>query len=69
MLLAKATGKEYHDRTKHSYLSVQIDPNYVDPASQPSPFKSYPKFYRRFPLDSDNPLHSFIRLTLLNLCK
>ncbi|HBE17696.1 MAG TPA: nitroreductase [Cyanobacteria bacterium UBA11149] len=63
MLLAQATGKEYHDRTKHSYLSVQIDPNYVDPASQPSPFKSYPKFYRRFPLESDNTLHFFIHLT------
>ncbi|MCU0536403.1 MAG: hypothetical protein MUD14_21150 [Hydrococcus sp. Prado102] len=63
MLLTKAAGKEYHDRTKHSYLSVQIDPNYVDPSTQPSPLKSYPKFYRRFPLEPDNSIHSFIRLT------
>jgi SagB-type dehydrogenase family enzyme len=63
MLLTKAAGKEYHDRTKHSYLSVQIDPNYVDPSTQPSSFKTYPKFYRRFPLETKNPLHSFIHLT------
>jgi SagB-type dehydrogenase family enzyme len=63
MLLTQAANKEYHDRTKHSYLSVQIDPNYVDPSTQPSPFKFYPKFYRRFPLESDNPIHNFIRLT------
>jgi SagB-type dehydrogenase family enzyme len=63
MLLTKAAGKEYHDRTKHSYLSVQIDPNYVDPSTRPSPFKYYPKFYRRFPLEPDNPFHCFIRLT------
>jgi SagB-type dehydrogenase family enzyme len=63
MLLAKVTGKEYHDRTKHSFASVQLDPNYVDPSTQPSPFKSYPKFYRRFPLEPENPLHTFIRLT------
>jgi SagB-type dehydrogenase family enzyme len=63
MLLTKARNKEYHDRTKHSYLSVQLDPNYVDSSTQPSPFKYYPKFYRRFFLEADNPVHSFIRLT------
>ena len=43
----KITGKAYHEQTKHSYLSVQIDPNYVDSSTQPSAFKFYPKFYRR----------------------
>jgi SagB-type dehydrogenase family enzyme len=63
MLQSKIAGKAYHDATKHSYLSVLIDPNYVDASTQPSPFKSYPKFYRRFTLDVNNPLHSFIWLT------
>lgn len=63
MLQAKIAGKTYHDATKHSYLSVLIDPNYVDASTQPSPFKCYPKFYRRFTLDVNNPIHSFIWLT------
>ncbi|MBN3958574.1 SagB/ThcOx family dehydrogenase [Nostoc sp. NMS8] len=56
-------GKTYHDATKHSYLSVQLDPNYVDGSTQPSAFKLYPKFYRRVKLNLNNPLHSFISLT------
>jgi SagB-type dehydrogenase family enzyme len=56
-------GKTYHDSTKHSYLSVMLDPNYVDASTQPSPFKFYPKFYRRFKLNASNPIHSFIWLT------
>lgn len=63
MLQTKPVGKEYHDATQHSYLSVLADPNYVDASTQPTPFKFYPKFYRRFPLEADNPIHSFIRLT------
>jgi SagB-type dehydrogenase family enzyme len=58
-----ALGKKYHDLTKHSYRSVMIDPNYVDSSTQPSVYKHYPKFYRRFPLEPDNPVHSFIRHT------
>jgi SagB-type dehydrogenase family enzyme len=53
----------YHDATKHSYLSVQINPNYVDAKTQPTAFKIYPKFYRRVKLNLNNPLHSFIWLT------
>ncbi len=53
----------YHDATKHSYLSVQINPNYVDASTQPTAFKVYPKFYRRVKLNVNNPLHSFIWLT------
>ncbi|QFS43393.1 nitroreductase family protein [Nostoc sphaeroides] len=57
------SGKTYHDATKHSYLSVQLDPNYVDASTQPSAFKVYPKFYRRVKLNLNNPVHSFISLT------
>ncbi|MEH2383329.1 MAG: nitroreductase family protein [Nostoc sp.] len=60
---SQISGKAYHEATKHSYLSVQIDPNYVDASTQPSPFKVYPKFYRRVKLNLNNPVHSFISLT------
>jgi SagB-type dehydrogenase family enzyme len=60
---SKIAGKTYHDATKHSYSSVQLDPNYVDSSTQPSEFKFYPKFYRRLKLDVNNPVHSFISLT------
>jgi SagB-type dehydrogenase family enzyme len=59
----KGLGKKYHDLTKHSYRSVMIDPNYVDSSTQPSAFKRYPRFYRRFPLDLANPIHSLIHHT------
>ncbi|MEH2085057.1 MAG: SagB/ThcOx family dehydrogenase [Nostoc sp.] len=60
---SQISGKAYHDVTKHSYLSVQLDPNYVDASTQPSSFKIYPKFYRRVKLNLNNPVHSFISLT------
>ncbi|MEH1778284.1 MAG: SagB/ThcOx family dehydrogenase [Nostoc sp.] len=60
---SQISGKAYHDATKHSYLSVQLDPNYVDASTQPSAFKVYPKFYRRVKLNLNNPIHSFISLT------
>ncbi|MEH2087608.1 SagB/ThcOx family dehydrogenase [Nostoc sp.] len=60
---SQISGKAYHDASKHSYLSVQLDPNYVDASTQPSPFKVYPKFYRRVKLNLNNPVHSFISLT------
>jgi SagB-type dehydrogenase family enzyme len=60
---SQISGKAYHDATKHSYLSVQIEPNYVDASTQPSSFKVYPKFYRRVILNLNNPVHSFISLT------
>ena len=59
----KTIGKEFHDATKHSPLSVMLDPNYVDASTQPAAFKNYPRFYRRFQLDENNPVHNFIRLT------
>jgi hypothetical protein len=51
MLQIKSSRQEYHDATKHSYLSVAMNPNYVDSSTQPTPFKYYPKFYRQFPLN------------------
>jgi SagB-type dehydrogenase family enzyme len=60
---SKISGKAYHDATKHSYLSVQLNPNYVDASTQPSSFKVYPKFYRRVKLNLNNPVHNFIWLT------
>lgn len=63
MLSAKSVGHQYHEATNHSPRSVMMDPNYVDASTQPSPFKTYPRFYRRFPLVATDPLHQFIRLT------
>ncbi len=59
----ETVGKEFHDATKHSPLSVMLDPNYVDASTQPAAFKRYPHFFRRFPLDENDPVHNFIRLT------
>ncbi|MEH2186385.1 MAG: SagB/ThcOx family dehydrogenase [Nostoc sp.] len=60
---SQISGKAYHEATKHSYLSVQLNPNYVDASTQPFSFKVYPKFYRRVKLNLNNPVHSFILLT------
>ncbi|MFM7427819.1 MAG: SagB/ThcOx family dehydrogenase [Elainella sp.] len=51
---------EYHEATKHSVLSVQLDPNYVDSRTQPALYKCYPHFFRRFPLDPDQPLQQLL---------
>ncbi|MBE9054915.1 SagB/ThcOx family dehydrogenase [Sphaerospermopsis sp. LEGE 08334] len=60
---SKLSGTAFHEATKHSYLSVQMNPNYVDGSTQPRAFKVYPKFYRRLKLIPDNPFHAFIKLT------
>jgi hypothetical protein len=57
------SSKNFHQVTKHSYLSVQLDPNYIDSTTQPSACKRYPKFYRRLQLNLNHPIHSFIYLT------
>jgi SagB-type dehydrogenase family enzyme len=44
-------------------ISVQLDPNYVDARTQPASFKTYPHFFRRFPLDPNHPIHQFLSLT------
>jgi len=54
---------EYHSATKHSWRSVQIDPNYVDARTQPATWKIYPHFFRRFPLDPEYPVHRMLSLT------
>lgn len=63
MVSSRAIGDECHASTKHSVLSVQIDPNYVDARTQPALFKAYPHFFRRFPLNLDDPIQRFISLT------
>lgn len=60
---ASAVENKYHEATKHSVMSVQLDPNYVDARTQPASFKTYPQFFRRFPLDSNNPFDRFLYLT------
>jgi SagB-type dehydrogenase family enzyme len=60
---SKLSGQAYYEATKHSYLSVQMNPNHVDGSTQPRAFKVYPKFYRRVKLNCNNPTHAFIRLT------
>jgi len=62
MLSTKIAENKYHAATKHSYRSVAIDKNYVDASTQPTSFKFYPKFYRRFPL-INLPIYDFIRLS------
>lgn len=63
MRQSNISAQAYHQATKHSYLSVQLDPNYVDAATQPSAFKVYPQFYRRVKLNLNNSVHAFIWLT------
>lgn len=63
MLSASTSANAHHEATKHSFRSVQLDPNYVDSSTQPNPFKHYPKFFRRFPLNPEQPWHEFLQLT------
>lgn len=63
MLETKPVVPFFHKATDHSYRSVQIDPNYVDASTQPSAYKIYPQFYRRYAIDSNHPIGSLIQLT------
>ena len=63
MLQSKLQLPTVHAQTNHSYESVKINPNYVDAATQPSAYKTYPKFYRRYPLEKANETHELIRAT------
>ncbi|OUC12220.1 MAG: hypothetical protein B0A82_23665 [Alkalinema sp. CACIAM 70d] len=47
---------EYHEATKHSWRSVQLDPHYVDTSIQPATWKTYAHFFQRFPLDAKHPV-------------
>ncbi|SFV60906.1 hypothetical protein MNB_SV-13-1368 [hydrothermal vent metagenome] len=50
----------YHQQTKHSYYSVRSNPNQIDWSEQPSTYKSYPKFFKKFPLVLGNPWHDLV---------
>jgi SagB-type dehydrogenase family enzyme len=63
MAFTQAIDRGDHNTTKHSVISVQLDPNYVDARTQPASFKTYPHFFRRFPLTSTHPIHQFLSLT------
>lgn len=62
MQLLQRSSQTCHQATEHSYTSVLMDPNYVDPSTQPAPFKRYPAFYRRFPFQADHSIHALIHL-------
>ncbi|MGB0077574.1 MAG: SagB family peptide dehydrogenase [Candidatus Sulfotelmatobacter sp.] len=49
----QATWK-YHDGTKHSYWSIRNNPNFLNWANRPQPFKIYPKI-EPLPLPRDVP--------------
>ncbi|MEM1238814.1 MAG: nitroreductase family protein [Cyanobacteria bacterium P01_H01_bin.26] len=63
MLQSKLRLPTVHGQTNHSYESVKTNPNYVDAATQPSAYKAYPKFYRRYPLEKGNTTHELIKAT------
>lgn len=63
MLRSKLRLPTIHAQTNHSYESVKINPNYVDASTQPSAYKTYPKFYRRYPLEESNQTHELIKAT------
>lgn len=64
MSLTKVVNHDYHEATKHSFRSVQLNPNYVDASTQPALFKHYPKFFRRFSLDLTDLVHAFLHQTI-----
>ncbi|QOP40772.1 SagB family peptide dehydrogenase [Sulfurimonas marina] len=46
----------YHQQTKHSYISIRKNANFLDWRSQPSNTKIYPHFYQRFEIDDYDEL-------------
>ena len=63
MLQSKLSLRTFHEQTNHSYESVNINPNYVDASTQPSVYKTYPQFYRRYALNPENQIHALIHAT------
>jgi len=53
----------YHSQTEHSYNSVRMNSGFLDWATQPSAFKTYPKFYPRFKLDATKKLDKIVLLS------
>lgn len=54
------SGREYHEATKHSWLSVRQHPNRLDWDHQPAALKFYPQHYPRIPLQKAFASHNFI---------
>ncbi|MDY3200806.1 MAG: SagB family peptide dehydrogenase [Arcobacter sp.] len=53
---------QYHQNTKHSYLSVRTNSNQVDWNNPPNRFKNYADSYKRIHLDSKNSNYNFLYL-------
>lgn len=47
-------ARKYHQATRHSPISIQQDPHYLDWSNQPAPFKIYPNL-KPIPLPADLP--------------
>ncbi|MEZ4694247.1 MAG: hypothetical protein R2837_09725 [Aliarcobacter sp.] len=52
----------YHQNTKHSYLSIRTNPSRVDWNNPPSRIKNYPNTYERISLNSKNQNSNFLYL-------
>jgi SagB-type dehydrogenase family enzyme len=50
----------YHQNTKHSYLSIRTNPNRVNWDNPPNRFKFYPQEYKRINLSSQNENYNFL---------
>jgi len=50
----------YHELTKHSYVSVRKNPNYLSWEDQPSTYKNYPGSYPKQKLDLENEEANFL---------
>lgn len=46
----------FHQQTKHSYISIRKNTNFLDWRTQPANAKVYPHFYQRFEIDAYNEL-------------
>lgn len=52
----------YHQNTKHSYMSIRTYPNRIDWNNPPNKFKNYSKKYKRTQLLSENENYNFLYL-------
>jgi SagB-type dehydrogenase family enzyme len=54
------SGRDYHEATKHSWLSVRQNPHRLDWERRPASMKFYPEEYPRVALSKDLKAHAFI---------
>ncbi len=54
------SGREYHEATKHSWISVRQNPNRLDWERQPASMKLYPSELPRIELSKEFPAHTLI---------